>query len=310
MPLTSESETKLVHILLKNSRMSHSTIGSEMNKSRNWVARIVRRLVERGIIRGYTTVLDPAQVYAERNTILLVRTNPRELDISEALIKMPELESLDGISGDHSLLGLFRFRSPTAFEYFLDTVDKTMVKSGTQTYKIIQVLSTYKTQGFILERSDPQSTQLTIKEWELLSVIRRVAASTEKPFPLTQDQIGKAMNPPLSQSAVSKAMQRLESKNVIVGYSADVDFKQVGMPIKFFLEIRPKPGRIARAAQKIMAMHQVWDLHRVSQDYGLFATVRTESVDAYNSFLRELYTHEDVLDTQSQISLEEWFLSG
>jgi DNA-binding Lrp family transcriptional regulator len=184
------------------------------------------------------------------------------------------------------------------------------VKSGAQTYNIIQVLTTYKSHGFVLERLERQSTPLTSKDWELLSVIRRGVASTERPYPLTQDQIGRAMNPPLSQPAVSKAMQRLESRNIIVGYSAHVDFKRAGLPIKFFLEIRPKPGRIANAAQVINEMPQVWDLHRVSQDYGLFATVRTESVDAYNSFIRELYTHDEVLDTQSQISLEEWFLLG
>jgi DNA-binding Lrp family transcriptional regulator len=55
-------------------------------------------------------------------------------------------------------------------------------------------------------------------------------------------------------------------------------------------------------------MDEVWDLHRTSEDFSLFATVRTENVDHYNRFLKNLYNNESVLDTQSQISLEEWFV--
>jgi DNA-binding Lrp family transcriptional regulator len=268
----------------------------------------VKKLVKLGVIRSYTAVLDPSQVYAERNTMLLVKTNPRELGVSQALIGMSELQSLDGISGEHSLLGLFRFRSPTAFERFLDDVDKTMAKSGAQTYNLVQVLATYKTNGFIVRKNDTSSPSLSPKDWELLRVLRRRVPSIERPFAPSQEDIGKAMMPRISQPAVSKAMTRLESRRAIAGYSLDIDYKHVGLPIKFFLQIRPRPGNIASAARRISQMDQVWDLHRVSDDYSLFANVRVESVDSYNTFVRKLYENEEVIDTQSQISLEEWFI--
>ncbi|MHA1936555.1 MAG: Lrp/AsnC ligand binding domain-containing protein [Candidatus Thorarchaeota archaeon] len=55
-------------------------------------------------------------------------------------------------------------------------------------------------------------------------------------------------------------------------------------------------------------MDEIWDLHRTSEDYSLFATVRTKDIDGYNQFLRKLYLDENILDTQSQLTLEEWFI--
>ncbi|MHA2193508.1 MAG: Lrp/AsnC family transcriptional regulator, partial [Candidatus Thorarchaeota archaeon] len=124
-----ESEQKLLWEFMRNSRSSLATLSAKIGKSRNWVARSIRKLVRNRIILAYVTVFDPAQVYAERNTILLIKTNPRELDVSTGLLDMPELESLDGISGDHSLLGLFRFRGSGSFVQFLDNVDQVVAKS-------------------------------------------------------------------------------------------------------------------------------------------------------------------------------------
>jgi DNA-binding Lrp family transcriptional regulator len=303
-----EKEQGLLRVLLENSRSSHAMLGDRIGKSRNWVARTIRKMVRNRVILAYVTVFDPAQVYAERNTMLLIKTNPRELDVSQGLLKMVELESLDGISGDHSLLGLFRFRGVGTFEGFLDKVDKVVAKSRAEKYQLVQVLATYKTHGFTLDKRPPRPQLVSSKDWDLMSTIYRQAPSEENPLPLSQSDIGKTMDTCLSQPAVSKAMRRLEDRRAILGYSVDIKFANIGLPIKFFLQIKPTPGTIARTARKISVMHEVWDLHRTSEDYSLFATVRTPSVEMYNQFLRRLYENGDVLDTQSQISLEEWFV--
>jgi Lrp/AsnC family leucine-responsive transcriptional regulator len=303
-----EKEQGLLRVLLENSRSSHAMLGDRIGKSRNWVARTIRKMVRNRVILAYVTVFDPAQVYAERNTMLLIKTNPRELDVSQGLLKMVELESLDGISGDHSLLGLFRFRGVGTFEGFLDKVDKVVAKSRAEKYQLVQVLATYKTHGFTLDNRPPRPQLVSSKDWDLMSTIYRQAPSEENPLPLSQSDIGKTMDTCLSQPAVSKAMRRLEDRRAILGYSVDIKFANIGLPIKFFLQIKPTPGTIARTARKISVMHEVWDLHRTSEDYSLFATVRTPSVEMYNQFLRRLYENGDVLDTQSQISLEEWFV--
>ena len=303
-----DSERLLLTHLLKNSRSSVAMLGEQVGKSRNWVTRAIHKLVRDKVIQAYVTVFDPIQVYAERNTILLIKTNPRELDVSHGLLEMVELESLDGISGDHSLLGLFRFRGSGTFAQFLDRVDQVVAKSRAEKYELVQVLTTYKTHGFSLDGLSPEPQLVSSKDWELMRTIYRQSPTEQNPLPFNQAEIGKRMKPNLSQPAVSKAMRRLETQGAIVGYSVDISFANIGLPIKFFLQIKPMPGTIAQAANRIAKMPEVWDLHRTSEEFSLFATVRTSSVDGYNSFLRRLYQSEDVLDTQSQISLEEWFI--
>jgi DNA-binding Lrp family transcriptional regulator len=308
MQSITESERELLRLLLQDSRSSLGILAENLGKGRNWVTRAIKRLVHNKVLQAYVTVFDPAQVYAERSTMLLIKTNPRELDVSQGLLEMPELESLDGISGEHSLLGLFRLRGVGGFEAFLDEVDKVVAKSGAEKYQLVQVLTTYKTHGFAIEKKKVRPPPVSSKDWELMKTIYRHAPSEERPFPLSQSEVGKKMKPFLSQPAVSKAMKRLETRGAIAGYSVDFGFKHIGLPIKFFLQIKSKPGAIAQTAHKISKMSAVWDLHRTSEDPSLFATIRTRTVDDYNRFLRNLYENVDIIDTQSQISLEEWFI--
>ncbi|MHA1638340.1 MAG: Lrp/AsnC family transcriptional regulator [Candidatus Thorarchaeota archaeon] len=308
MQSITESEKKLLDALLANSRNPVANLGEEIAKGRNWVSRTMKRLVRQGIIRAYVTVLDPAQVYAERNTILIIKTNPRELGVSKALLEMPELETLDGISGEHSLLGLFRFRGSGAFQDFLDRIDNAVAKSSSGEYQLVQVLTTYKTQGFVITKKGERQKVISPKDWELISALSRQQPDESSPFPSTQGEIGKRMEYPINQPAVSKAMLRLEKRGAIVGYTIEPDFKRIGLPIKFFLQIKTRPGKIGGTANHISSFSEVWDLHRTGTDYSLFATIRTKSVDAYNTFMRQLYMNEDILDTQSLVSLEEWFV--
>jgi Lrp/AsnC family leucine-responsive transcriptional regulator len=303
-----ESERKLLDALIRNARLPVANLGEEIGKGRNWVSRTMKRLVRQNVVRAYVTVLDPAQVYAERNTILIIKTNPREIGVSKALLAMPELESLDGISGEHSLVGLFRFRGSGAFQDFLDRIDDAVAKSGSGEFQLVQVLATYKTHGFRIRKHSERKKTISPKDWELLSALSRHQPDEDHPFPLTQGEIGMNMKPPLSQPAVSKALRRLEEREAVVGYTIEPDFRSYGLPIKFFLQIKTSAGRTAETAAHISAFPEVWDLHRTGADFSLFATVRTQSVDDYNTFMRRLYRNEDVLDTHSLISLEEWFV--
>jgi Lrp/AsnC family leucine-responsive transcriptional regulator len=264
--------------------------------------------VKYGVINTYLTVFDPSRISSERSTLLFIKSNPREHQVSLDLLEMSGLESLDGITGDYSLLAHFRNLPSIDFETFLDRIDSTIAKTSEGKYKMAQVLTTYKSHGLPMKKVKRDSKPLSKRDHELLSVISRQRPHEDHPYPLSQEEIGKKMNPPMTQSAVSKAMQRLEMRGAIVGYAAIVNYSLIGLPLKFFLQIRIKPGTISETAQQLARRNEVWDLHRTSEDFSLFTTVRTSDVDSYNQFVRELYDNENVIDTQTQLSMEEWFL--
>ncbi len=309
MQTITESERGVVRLLLRDSRMGVEEIGGHLGKGRNWVARVVRKLVKLGVIRAYVTVFNPDHLYGDRSTVLLMKSNPRELSVSQSILGMAELESLDGVSGTHGLLGLFRFRGLVPFEDFLNRVDAVVATSGSRTYNLIQVLTTYKAHGLTIKKNTLPGQTMAPTDWALVNALRFHEATEENPFPPSQKEIGMRMSSHLSQPAVSKAMRRLEKRGIIAGYSAEVLMKHIGLPVKFFLQIKISPGMVVKSASKICGMAAVWDLHRTGDAYNLFATVRTKDVDDYNDFLKQLYKIEGVEDTQSQISLEEWPIS-
>jgi DNA-binding Lrp family transcriptional regulator len=306
--MLSDTEKELLELLIQNSRYTPAIIGKTIGKSRNWVSRKIKTLVTKEVIRSYTTIVNPVQVKAARETILFMKSNPREQDVSTNLLQMEELESLDGVAGEFSLIGFFRFDSQGAFEDLLDRVDSVVASSGTGKYNLVQVLTTYKKNRFKITSSEATESHLSSKDLALLRIIRRQKPTPAKPFPLTQEAIGKRMATPMRQPAVSKAIEKLLIKKAIVGYSIDIDFSLVGLPVKFFVRMKVSSGSSGETAQRLMDMDEVWDLYRTSEDYTLFATVRTESIESFNRFLRKLYENENVLDTHSYISLEEWFV--
>jgi DNA-binding Lrp family transcriptional regulator len=306
--LISDTEQQLLELLVQNSRLSPALIGKALGKGRNWVSRTIKKLAKDGVIRSYTTILDPTKVKTARDTILFMKSNPRELDVSKKVLQMTELESLDGVAGDFSLIGFFRFDSQGAFEDLLDRVDRVVASSGTGKYNIVQILTTYKKNGFKILLNGSPDMSLTSKEIALLRIIRRQKPTIEKPYPFTQETIGTLMTPPMRQPAVSKALEKLVLKRAIVGHSIDIDFSLIGLPVKFFVRLKVSPGTASETAQRLSEMDEVWDLYRTSEDFTLFATIRTESIESFNIFLRKLYEDQNVLDTHSYISLEEWFV--
>jgi DNA-binding Lrp family transcriptional regulator len=306
--IPSDTERRLLEALVQNSRYTPQVIGKLLGKSRNWVSRKIRSLVKSRVIRSYTTIVNPAMVKTARNTILFMKSNPREQDVSKKVLQMEELESLDGVVGEFSLIGFFRFDSEGSFEDLLDRVDNVVASSGSGKYHLAQILTTYKKNGFRIIPNESGDTYISPKEMSLLRIMRYHKPTLEKPYPLSQEAIGKKMNPPMRQPAVSKAINKLLLKRAIVGYSIEVDFGIIGLPVKFFVRMKVSPGTAAETAQKLIEMDAVWDLYRTSEDYSLLATVRTKSIKSFNTFLRELYGIENVIDTHSYVSLEEWSL--
>jgi len=306
--ILSETEKLVLEALVQNSRYSPDLIGKMIGKSRNWVSRTIKGLVKSGAIRGYTTIVNPSLVQGARGTILFMKSNPREQNVSQKLLEMEELESLDGISGDHSLVGFFRYDSQGIFEDLLDRVERVVANSGTGKYNLVQLLTAYKKHRFRVVTSKTPQTPLSEKELELIRILYRQKPTFENPYPITQEKIGALMNPQMSQPAVSKAIDKLLLKHAIVGYSIDIDFSLIDLPIKFYVRIKVKPGAVSDIAMKLVENDNVWDLYRTSEAYRLLAMIRIDSIESFNQFLRQLYENDNVLDTLSYISLEEWFV--
>ena len=81
-----EKDNHIISLLRENGRMSYSDIGAEVGLSRVAVATRVKVLEEKGIIRGYTAVIDPHAAPEMMTYVVNFDIEPEHFDEVKALL--------------------------------------------------------------------------------------------------------------------------------------------------------------------------------------------------------------------------------
>ncbi|MEX2752569.1 MAG: Lrp/AsnC family transcriptional regulator [Candidatus Freyarchaeota archaeon] len=293
-------EEAVLNLLLKDSSLDMKDLAERLGKSRNYVARVVNRLFERGVLRGYSVILNPLKILFDRSIFLFVKTNPHEHDVVRGLLGLPQIQVLDGISGEFSLLGLYRFRFPSEFSSFLSGLDRLMVVSRFKKYRLVEILTTFKESGFVVPDSRIDYYPVSDFDWKLLSLLSQQTG----PTPYSQTELARKLG--VSQPVVSRKISKLRSENVIIGYTAKVDFSAIGLEAKFYLEINVDPRAYLSVAKKLCEFDEVHSIYRTGEEYGLMAVVRVKDIKHYNQLLLKIFEIEDIIDTHSSVVLQEW----
>jgi DNA-binding Lrp family transcriptional regulator len=293
-------ERAVLNLLLEDSSLGIVGLAERLGKSRNHVAKLVNQLFEKGVLRGYSVVLNPLKILYDRSIFLFVKTNPHENAIVRGLLDLPEIQVLDGISGEFSLLGLYRFRSPSEFSSFLSGLDRLMVVSRFKKYRLVEVLATFKESGFVIPDSKNGYYTLSEFDWKLLGALRQQVGRA----PYSQTDVAKRLG--VSQPVVSRSISKLRSESVIIGYTARIDFSAVGLEAKFYLEIRVDPRSYLSVAKKLCGFDEVWSLYRSGEEYGLMAVIRVRDIKHYNQLLLKIFEMDDIIDTYSSVVFQEW----
>jgi DNA-binding Lrp family transcriptional regulator len=101
-----ETDRKVLEVLGRDGRASYAEIGLLVNLSATAVKRRVDRLRERGVVRGFTVVLDPSSLEWRTEAFVEVycreRTSPEE--ILAALRQFPEVVAAWTVTGDADAL--------------------------------------------------------------------------------------------------------------------------------------------------------------------------------------------------------------
>ena len=117
-------DRQIVRLLARDGRMSFTDLGRHTGLSTSAVHQRVRRLEERGVIRGYRASLDYEQ--ADLPLTALISVTPFDPaapdDVPERLTHITEIDSCYSVAGDESYVLLVRVASPSALEELLAKV--------------------------------------------------------------------------------------------------------------------------------------------------------------------------------------------
>lgn len=119
-----ELDRQIVDLLVKDGRMSYTDLGKATGLSTSAVHQRVRRLEQRGVIRGYVAVVDPEAVGLPLTAFISVKPFDPSApdDIAERLADVPEIEACHSVAGDENYILKVRVATPLELEHLLTRI--------------------------------------------------------------------------------------------------------------------------------------------------------------------------------------------
>lgn len=117
-------DRQIVALLAEDGRMSFTDLARETGLSVSAVHQRVRRLQKRGVIRGYSAVLDHEEIGLPLTAFISIKPiDPAAPDDApEKLAHLREIEACHSVAGDESYILKVRVASPFALEELLQQV--------------------------------------------------------------------------------------------------------------------------------------------------------------------------------------------
>ncbi|GAA3612918.1 Lrp/AsnC family transcriptional regulator [Kineosporia mesophila] len=116
-----EIDRQILRLLSQDGRMSFTDLGRATGLSTSAVHQRVRRLEQRGIIRGYTAVVQSESVDLPLTAFVSVTPLDHAApdDVPERLVPIGEIEACYSVAGDENYLLKVRVATPAALEGLL-----------------------------------------------------------------------------------------------------------------------------------------------------------------------------------------------
>ena len=121
MSAMEELDRQIVELLVRDGRMSYTDLGKATGLSTSAVHQRVRRLEQRGVIRGYTAIIDPDAVDLALTAFISVKPFDPSApdDTPERLAGLPEIEACHSVAGDENYILKVRVSTPHELEELL-----------------------------------------------------------------------------------------------------------------------------------------------------------------------------------------------
>ncbi len=268
------------------------------------------------IISNFTININPNLLPINLKYVLLeIKTNPKEPELLENLLKISQLKILDGILGEYSLFALLIFHSSEEYYQVLSIIDKIMAQSYFKKYHIIETIKVFKTNGIELydNKIDP-NFEIDSIDYIILKILQE--NQTLKPISTYEikdiikdkyrDFLNEMNRQEISQSTIHNRIKKLEKKNIILNYALNFCPKKIGFRGKYLVRIKPKdPSKYNEIALNLEKSSYITDLFRIGEQHGLFAIVRVKKVEEYADFIKNLYQSDEIEDTFTSFVLDE-----
>jgi DNA-binding Lrp family transcriptional regulator len=280
-------------------------VAEEIGVSSQWLRKQIQRMRKEGIIKSWEIILNPRSLQ-QQIFFFLLKTNPNEPGVITKLLKISELKTdselstLEGITGDYSLIG--RFHSPNASK-FLDSLDhlyELVGKTGFQKFQLVEVIKAYKEHG--LPCSEP-SRFFKSHDEEHNKIQRIQQLGEESILPLSSYQIANKLG--VSQPSIYRQLKKWKDEKVIIGYSLSSPFWQNNF-LHTYVHVKAPLGKYRSVIDYCLKNDQVIHAYRTNQEYSLLLKTRHTTLSELNNLLKNLYKYTEIEDSLTRLVLESY----
>lgn len=297
---------QIVKKLISRTKPQFTEISENLDISRPTIQNYFEELRVKKVISNFTININPNIQPNLKHVIMKVKTNPKEPELIDKLLQIPQLEMLDGIFGEFSLHSMFKFKNSAEFNEKLALVDKIMAQSYFKKYQIIDTIKVYKTNGIKLSDIQLNPYELDTLDYSILKVLQYSQGDKLISTYDIKNILKEKYKITVSQSTIYNRIKKMEDKGVILNYSINFCPKELGFLGKFIIKIKPKdPSKYDEIALDLEDQKEITHLYRIGSQFGLFGIVRVKQIQDYADFLQELYNTDEVEDTYSNFVLDE-----
>jgi Lrp/AsnC family leucine-responsive transcriptional regulator len=122
--MTDDIDQVLITALMEDSRRSLKALAQISGLSSPSVAERLRRLEERGVLKGYTVEIDPKCFGYQLQAIVRIRPLPGQLqEVERQIMAIPEFTECDKVTGDDCFIARLHVRSMEQLDTLLDRLN-------------------------------------------------------------------------------------------------------------------------------------------------------------------------------------------
>ena len=111
---------RIISLFQEDSRRSFSKIANELGIAVGTAYNRVKGLEEKGILKGYTIIVDPVKLGYSLTALILVQADGKHLlEVEEEVARLDDVICVYDITGDYDVAVVARFRDRTALNKFI-----------------------------------------------------------------------------------------------------------------------------------------------------------------------------------------------
>lgn len=115
-----ELDKEILNALNKNARMSFRQVAKKLRISPTTLHNKVKKLENSGVLKGYIPLIDTESVGYNLTAIISLRVNQeKDIEVQEAISKLPQVGAIYEVTGDWDLILICYFKGRKDLTYFL-----------------------------------------------------------------------------------------------------------------------------------------------------------------------------------------------